>query len=90
MSRAGHHQSNGNTTLKLSSNADGCCESKTLQGYINILYNSVPYTIIDIYAIEYYTIWEQLHHCEYINYVISQHNIVNAMSLQVYDRPFSS
>ena len=43
------------------------------------LYNSVPYNIDDMHAIES-TIYERLHNCENVKYVISHSDVINAVS----------
>ena len=54
---------------KISSNVDGSCDSKVItelfsEKYKHV-YNSVPYYIDDMHAIES-TIFEQLHNCEHV------------------------
>ena len=59
---------------KISSNIDGSCDSKEITVLFSVkykhLYNSVPYNIDDMHAIES-TIFERLHNCENVKYVIS-------------------
>ena len=43
------------------------------------LYNSVPYNIDDMHVIES-TIFERLHNCENVRYVISHSDVINAVS----------
>ena len=68
---------------KISSNADGSCDSKEIAELFSErhkhLYISVPYNIDDIHAIES-TIFERLHSCEYVKYVISGSDVINAVS----------
>ena len=75
---------------KISSNVDGSCDSKEITELFSKiykhLYNSVPYNIDDIHAIES-TIFERLHNCENVKYVLSHSDVINAvnqMGLRVY------
>ena len=43
------------------------------------LYNYVPYNIDDMHAIES-TIYERLHNCENVKYVVSHSDVINAVS----------
>ena len=43
------------------------------------LYNSIPYNIDDMHAIESRII-ERLHNCENVKYVISHSDVINAVS----------
>ena len=43
------------------------------------LYNSVPYNTDDMHAIES-TIFERLHNCENVKYVISHSDVINSVS----------
>ena len=68
---------------KISSNVDGSCDSKKITELFSEkykhLYNSVPYNIDDMHAIES-TIFERLHNCENVKYVISHSDVINAVS----------
>ena len=68
---------------KISSNVDGSCDSKEITELFSEkykhLYNSVPYDIDDMHAIES-TIFERLHNCENVKYVISHSDVINAVS----------
>ena len=68
---------------KISSNVDGSCDSKEITELFSEkykhLYNSVPYNIDDMHAIES-TIFERLHNCENLKYVISHSDVINAVS----------
>ena len=65
---------------KISSIVDGSCDSIELfsEKYKH-LYTSVPYNIDDMHAIES-TIFERLHNCENVKYVISHSDVINAVS----------
>ena len=68
---------------KISSNVDGSCDSKEITELFSEkykhLYNSVPYNIDDMHAIES-TIFERLHNCENVKYVISHSDVINTVS----------
>ena len=69
---------------KISSNVDGSCDSKEITELFSEkykhLYNSVPYNIADMNAIES-TIFKRLHNCENVKYyVISHSDVINAVS----------
>ena len=68
---------------KISSNADGFCDSKEITELFSEkykhLYNSLPYNIDDMHAIES-TIFERLHNCENVKYIISHSDVINAVS----------
>ena len=68
---------------KISRNVDGSCDSKEITELFTEkykhLYNSVPYNIDDMHAIES-TIFERLHNCENVKYVISHSDVINALS----------
>ena len=68
---------------KISSNVDGSCDSKEITELFsekyNHLYNSVPYNIDDIHAIEI-TIFERLHSYENVKHVISHSDVINPVS----------
>ena len=68
---------------KISSNVKGSCDSKEITELFSEkykhLYNSVPYNIDDMHAIES-TIFERLHNCENVKYVISHSDVINAVS----------
>ena len=68
---------------KISSNVDGSCDSKEITELFSEkykhLYNSVPFNIDDMHAIES-TIFERSHNCENVNYVISHSGVINAVS----------
>ena len=68
---------------KISSNVDGSCDSKEITELFSEkfkhLYNSVLYNIDDMHAIES-TIFERLHNCENVNYVISHNYVINTVS----------
>ena len=65
------------------SNVNGSCDSKEITELFSEkykhLYNSVPYNIDDMHAIES-TIFERLHNCEDVKYVISHSDVINAVS----------
>ena len=70
---------------KISSNVDGYCDSKDItelfsEKYKHV-YNSVPYNIDDIHAIKS-TIFERLHNCENVKYVISHSDVINVVSFK--------
>ena len=67
---------------KISSNVDGSCDIKDITELFSEqsnLYNSVPYNIDDMHAIGS-TIFERLHNCENVKYVISHSDVINAVS----------
>ena len=68
---------------KISSNVDGSCDSKEITELFSEkckhLYDYVPYNIDDMHAIEG-TLFERLHTCENVNYVISHNDVINAVS----------
>ena len=68
---------------KISSNVDGSCDSKEntelFSEKYKHLYNSVPYNIDDMHAIES-KIFEPLHNCENVKYVTSHSAVINAVS----------
>ena len=63
---------------KISSNVDGSCDSKEITELFSEkykhLYNAVPYNVEDMHTIES-TIFERLHNCENVKYVISSGGI---------------
>ena len=68
---------------KISSNVDGSCDSTEItelfsEKYKHFIY-SVPYNIDDMHAIES-TIFERLHNCENVKYVIFHSDVINAVS----------
>ena len=68
---------------KISSNVDGSCDSKEITELFSEqykhFYNSVPYNIDDMHAIES-RIFEQLQHCENVKYVTSHSDVINVAS----------
>ena len=68
---------------KISSHVNDSCDSKDITELFSEkykhLYNSLPYNIDDMHAIEI-TIIERLHNCENIKYVISHSDVINAVS----------
>ena len=67
---------------KISNNVDDSCDSEQItelfsEKYKN-LYNSVPYNIDDMHVIQS-TIFERLHNCENVKYVISHSDVINAV-----------
>ena len=68
---------------KISCNVDWSCDSKKIPELFSEkykhLYNSVPYNIDDMHAIES-TIFERLHNCENVKFVISHNDVINAAS----------
>ena len=68
---------------KISSNVNGSCDRKEITELFSEkykhLYYYVPYHIDDMHAIES-TIFERLHNCENVKYVISHSDVINAVS----------
>ena len=68
---------------KISGNVEGSCDSKEITALFSEnykhLYNSVTYNIDNMHAIKS-TIFERLHNCENVKYVISHCDVINAVS----------